>query len=368
MKPNKILFLTLYTFSLTGGIEKVCRAICKVFSLLQTEGTIKNFSTLSLHDHGAADEHYVSQRNFKGFNGFKIGFVFAVVIKTFNADIIVLSHINLLVFGLLIKKIAPKTRIILMAHGIEVWETLPRWKVKFLQQDTEICAVSKFTAKQLTKLHQIDEGKITVVNNCLDPFFELPINFTKPAHLQIRYGLTEHDKVIYSLTRLSSAEQYKGYDKVLEAVHRMPKNVKYILAGKPDKEEKLRVLSLIEKFGLKDQVFLAGFVLESELSDYYLLADVFAMPSSGEGFGISFIEAAACGCPSIAGNVDGSRDALLNGTLGKLVDPNDVEEIRNAIAETLEQNNRHSSPTLQENCIENFGFASYKEKVFALLN
>ncbi len=76
---------------------------------------------------------------------------------------------------------------------------------------------------------------------------------------------------------------------------------------------------------------LAGYIPEEELNDHYNLCDVFAMPSKGEGFGIVFLEAMACGKPVLAGNKDGSVDALLGGKLGALVDPDDVAQI----AETL---------------------------------
>lgn len=65
------------------------------------------------------------------------------------------------------------------------------------------------------------------------------------------------------------------------------------------------------------------------------LADVFAMPSTGEGFGIVFLEAMACGTPVVAGNCDGAVDALDRGRLGKLVDPNDVSAIANGINSLL---------------------------------
>jgi len=59
------------------------------------------------------------------------------------------------------------------------------------------------------------------------------------------------------------------------------------------------------------------------------------MPSKGEGFGIVFLEALSCGKPVIAGNKDGSVDAVLNGKLGVLVDPDDVAEIGEAIIRVL---------------------------------
>jgi phosphatidylinositol alpha-1,6-mannosyltransferase len=70
------------------------------------------------------------------------------------------------------------------------------------------------------------------------------------------------------------------------------------------------------------------------------------MPSSGEGFGIVLIEALACGLPVVGSGVDGSRDALLGGELGRLVDPADNDAVFKAIAAALEDRRDERSSRL----------------------
>jgi glycosyltransferase involved in cell wall biosynthesis len=60
------------------------------------------------------------------------------------------------------------------------------------------------------------------------------------------------------------------------------------------------------------------------------------MPSTGEGFGIVLIEAAACGVPVVGSSSDGSREALLEGRLGRLVDPKNSSELTEAISAVLQ--------------------------------
>ncbi|WP_228061036.1 MULTISPECIES: glycosyltransferase [unclassified Coleofasciculus] len=70
-------------------------------------------------------------------------------------------------------------------------------------------------------------------------------------------------------------------------------------------------------------------VPDEELCDHYNLCYVFALPSRGEGFGIVYLEALACGKPILAGNQDGAVDPLVHGKLGCLVNPLDVDAIAN---------------------------------------
>lgn len=369
MTETRVLFLTLHTFSLTGGIEKVCRCLGKALSDL-TMGS-KDFSSklFSMHDNPTdVDTRYVAKKAYKGFNGNAIGFGISAILSGLRSHQVILSHVNLLLFAKLIKFFSPNTKISLFAHGIEVWQPLSPWKKKFLQQYVEIWAVSNYTASKLVEMHQLDANKIHVLNNCLDPFFELPKFFEKPISLLDRYHLNKSQPLLFTLTRLSSQETYKGYDRVLMAMPNLLKKfptLHYVLAGKADDAEKERIESLIDQLNLKTHVTLIGFVKDGELLDHYQLGDIFIMPSTMEGFGIVFIEAAACGVQIIGGDKDGSVDALLNGKLGTLIDPSNLDEITLAIENNL--TNKKEPTLIQDLCIENFSYVKYVKQVKNLI-
>src|SRR6185437_1267256 len=125
-------------------------------------------------------------------------------------------------------------------------------------------------------------------------------------------------------------ERYKGYDKVMEALVLLKTKypqLRYLLAGNYDDKEKEWVDHLIQQAGLQRQVILPGYIEDDEIPGHFAVSDIYIMPSSGEGFGIVFIEAMYYGLPVIAGNKDGSTDALLNGELGQLVNPGNAQEI-----------------------------------------
>lgn len=330
----------------------------------------QNWSSYSMHDRTAdVDSKFVSLKNYKAFNSGKISFVLDSFFKGLKSDVLILSHINLLSVAKLISLVKPKQKIILFAHGIEVWDKLSNWKTKFLQQKVQIWAVSNYTKHKMLAQHQIATDRIQVLNNCLSPFLKLTATFDKPKNLLEKYQITENTPVLFTLNRLSASEKYKGYDTVIIALSKLKQTNQaftYLLAGKADVEEQCRIEQLIEANGLNANVKLIGYLPEEELAAHFLLADVFIMPSKGEGFGIVFIEAAVYGCQVIGGNVDGSTDALLNGELGQLVNPDSEAEIIEAIQKAI-HNENHQPKIQQELTLQHFGFEQYLKKVNCLI-
>jgi phosphatidylinositol alpha-1,6-mannosyltransferase len=86
-----------------------------------------------------------------------------------------------------------------------------------------------------------------------------------------------------------------------------------------------------------DAVRFLGYVSDEELPALYCLADLFVMPSATEGFGIVYLEAAACGLRVLGGAGDGSRDAIPDARVGEIVDPTDKEALLAAIVRLLAQ-------------------------------
>lgn len=360
---SRYLFLTLNTFSATGGIEKVCRAAGKALYEIAAE---KGHEVMiySMYDRGEmVNERYFPASCFKGFNGRKINFVLSAI-RERKPQVVLLSHINLLPVGYLIKKASPKTRLVLMAHGIEVWEKLSGMKARMLPAVDLFLPVSQFTAGKLQSANNISSHKIQVVNNCLDPFLKKHPSAAIQKKLAEKYDLEKGDVVLLTVTRLKHSEQYKGYDKVIEslvAVKKKLPRVKYLIVGKYDTEEKARLESIVAKEGMTDVVIFAGFVKDEELQAHFELADVYIMPSTGEGFGIVFIEALYYGLPVIAGNQDGSVDALAKGEFGMLINPTGVEAIAEAIVATISNPGQYRPDS--EKLMQYFGYETYRRNM-----
>jgi glycosyltransferase involved in cell wall biosynthesis len=159
----------------------------------------------------------------------------------------------------------------------------------------------------------------------------------KCQELIARYGL--HDrKVILTLARLPGAERYKGVDEVLDAMPALladEPTLTYLIAG--DGDDRGRLEAKARDLRIDDRVVFTGFVREDEKADHFRLADVFAMPGRGEGFGFVFLEALACGVPVVGSAVDGSREALRDGVLGELANPSDPTSVSNSIRRALDK-------------------------------
>jgi phosphatidylinositol alpha-1,6-mannosyltransferase len=363
---NTTLFLTLETFSQTGGIQKVCRSLA--VALQEITGAL---TLLSLCD-GTQDlmERYVNKDRFEGFRGGKVVFTSKAIRAGFKHRTIVLAHVNLLPIAYFIKLCSPSRRIILLAHGVEVWKQLSKVQRRFLNKHTEIWAVSEFTKEKLVKVNQISANKITVLHNCLDPFFRVPESKCKPSALLERYEIDSTQPVLLTICRLSAFEHRKGYDLVIRCIPQLlvqHPTLKYVIVGPCDNQEKERLEQLITKLNIKKHVSLAGFIPEIELANHFQLADVFIMVSKKEGFGLVLIEAAASGCSVIAGNRDGSTEALLGGKLGTIVDPETPEEIFQAIQSALRSSCTASTLENQTMALNSFSFSNYKHNVRTLL-
>jgi phosphatidylinositol alpha-1,6-mannosyltransferase len=246
-------------------------------------------------------------------------------------DVILCGHINAapLAAGL---ASATGARLWLQVHGIEAWEArgaLVRWGVESARLVT---SVSRFTRKRLLAWARIAPEHVRVLPNTVGREFA-----PRPRRedLIARHHLADR-KVILTVSRLAASERYKGHDRVIRALPAVAERcglVSYLIVGSGDDRPRLEALAHAR--GVAERVTFAGEVAAADLPDYFALADVYAMPSTGEGFGIVFLEAAASGLCVIGGNRDGSADALADGRIGHLVDPDDAAGLRSALVEAL---------------------------------
>jgi glycosyltransferase involved in cell wall biosynthesis len=258
----------------------------------------------------------------------------------------------------------------ILVYGVDAWEIESLTKKRALQAATKIISISHYTRDRLIDEQHLDPNQFALLPVTFDIQRFQPA--AKSDYLLKRYNLTPEQPIILTVARLSRAERYKGYDKILEAlptIRQTIPNIRYVLVGKGD--DRARVEQLIMQLDLQDCVTLTGFVPDQELCDHYNLCDVFAMPSKGEGFGIVYLEALACGKPTLGGNQDGAIDALCQGELGALVDPDDAVQIAHTIVQLLEQTYPNSMlyqpDKLRQRVTDIYGLEPFQQKLTSLI-
>jgi glycosyltransferase involved in cell wall biosynthesis len=264
-----------------------------------------------------------------------IGISLKLVIVRPGFDIIICGHINLLPLAFLLKVISG-TSILLCIHGIDAWHPTKNRLIKYLVKKIDaFVSVSRLTKKRFLRWSEIREIEGFILPNAVDISKFKP--GPKPADLLNRYGL-RGKTVLMTLGRLSAVEHCKGVDEILELLPSVLKkrpDLMYLVAG--DGTDRRRLMRKASNLGLENRVVFPGYISEQEKEAHYRLADVFVMPGRGEGFCIVLLEAMASGVPVVASKIDGSREAVLDGELGILVDPNNPEEIESCIIEALKR-------------------------------
>lgn len=253
------------------------------------------------------------------------------------------------------------------AHGIEVWGQPGERIAPALAWADRVVAVSRFTRDQLGPW--VREERLSLVHNPVDTTIFIPGPVSKPGADLLVVG------------RLARDERYKGHEVLMAALPKIerrlgrPVTLKVVGDGdwRPELEREAAGL------GVADRVEFAGRLPFAELLEAYRGCGVFAMPSrvdrrprglwTGEGLGIVYVEAQACGRPAIASTEGGAPDAVLPGETGLLADPRDPDAIAEAAASLLADPERAARMGARGRqwAEENFSVERFRQRLDELL-
>jgi len=364
MKKTLILFTDIFK---QGGIQKynmyLCRALEKGFdnhkfiaiSLTDSKNDVtETWSNISLECCG-----HIKMTFFRRI----LFFIKAVaVFLKERPSSIICSHINLSGVALFLNKVfgSPYS---LFAYGIDVFDLKSGIGYQALKDADVIIAISRYT-KSCMAGNGIRGDNIKILANPVDTslFFPKDIDQVLLDKLDLPGG-----RILLTVSRVDIDEQYKGHDIILDALQMLDDNFIWLVVGSGNQLPQLQ--ARVEELGLSARVRITGRASDKELIDYYNLCDLFIMPSKREGFGFVFLEALACGKPVIAGNRDGSREPLMDGKLGFLVNPDNAKEISDTIRSVFSNKEDRTNPKyLREMVKENFGLKVFNRKVEELFN
>ena len=196
--------------------------------------------------------------------------------------------------------------------------------------------VSESSSKELQSLG-FKKDNIDIIHNGIDH------NFYKPDIP----NKSDHPRLVC----LGRIKKYKSLDVLIKAMKKVAKqipNVKLSIVGDGDNREELE--DLAEKLDLKKYINFCGFVSEEKKREFLQRSWIMVNPSFNEGWGVTSIEANACGTPVIASDVEGLRDSVIDGKTGYLFDYGDHNLLAEKIIKLL--NDKHKREEFSKNAIK----------------
>jgi len=269
-----------------------------------------------------------------GFGRAKLRFLFgAMQLARRRPSFVLAAHPNLAPIAVGMRSLAPQLRIVVMTHGIEVWTPLPWLRRNALRSADLVLAPSTFTAQKLATTQGIAKDKVRWLPWALDPDFQALT--ASPEQLPRPTGFPS-GRFILTVGRWAANERYKGVDDILRVLPELIESVPDLhLMAVGDGDDRPRLEKTAKELAISHRVhFLRGLTRE-ELAACYSRCDVFALPSSGEGFGFVFLEAMAFGKPVVGGAHGGIPDLIEEGTTGFLIQQGDKEKLAAALRRLL---------------------------------
>ena len=229
-------------------------------------------------------------------------------------DLVFCGHLFMAPLAALIARIK-RAKLIVQTHGIEAWRRPSRLQRMALEKADLVLCVSRYTRAAVLSWAAIAPERVLVLPDTVRGVFTPGDGSTQRAAL----GL-QGKRVLLTVGRMDSRERYKGQDRVIAAISDLVAkghDICYLVVGEGD--DRARLEALARDAGVSQRVRFLGAVGRRSLIELYQVADLFVMPSTGEGFGVAFLEAMASGTPALGLGIAGATDALADGQLGTAV-------------------------------------------------
>jgi len=348
-RKKSVLIITNDFYPSRGGIQETILGLarqfgdkCVVLAPYYSRHDISNddkFDFLVVRTNGLRQDRFIDKLLFLGLRRpfvflVRTGFLIGRVIKKDCYSFVICGHITNLLTGVFVKRFS-EIPLAMIVHGKEllfrgVMKTFKESFAKYLLRQCNYLFVSnRFVKKTLLEMSVPEEKIISI------PF---GVNFDQNQKT-MGERLGNNRKTILTVGRLV---ERKGHEVVLRALPMVLKrfpNVIYQIVGNGSMEKKLH--HLVDEMKLRKNVEFYGEV--NNIKHFYQNCDMFIMPSrfieekgDVEGFGLVYLEANFFGKPVVAGRAGGVSDAVIDGVTGILVDPENAEEIANAIIKLLE--------------------------------
>ena len=376
-----ILALQTTTFGAFGGIPAYNRLVCRVLNEI-SDGVSNH--VLVATDRAPDIARVASELPrlvLQGFEGNRLAFSSRALKLALSRkiDLVLLGHVNYAPLGLLMKRLRPRMRVGVMLYGIEAWQPLSRLRARALRRADFMIAISDYTRQRAIEANGLAADRICLLPNALEWEDEA---VAKGKAQRAKGGddswlskeserrVSGNGGNLLSVCRLDQYEQYKGVDRVIEALPEVLKRVpqvQYTVIGSGTDLDRHKELA--ERVGVADRVQFRGTVSGEALRAAYRDCDVFALPSAGEGFGFVFLEAMKYGKAIVAANTGGAPEVVQDGVTGKLVEYGNKEQLAQTVVDLcLDENmRRRLGEAGYRRLQEKFTFPHFQQKLTDIL-
>jgi glycosyltransferase involved in cell wall biosynthesis len=243
----------------------------------------------------------------------------------------------------------------------------PNLKVIFVSGGEDFYGFDKFFSKYIDYMFAVSRNNANIIKNRYKRNVQILHNGvdievfkkdeTARKHLREKYNLN-NKKVLISVGRIVAL---KGYQLVIKSLKDL-KDIYYVLIGNGEYLNDLKKLA--KKENVEDKVLFLGEVKNKELNKFLSVGDVFVQPTIGnEAFGITIIEAMACGLPVVASKNGGILDIISDGKNGYLFEINNIDEMKEKIKHAF-----NSKINSKEYVIDNFTWKKTVDKLLQGIN
>ena len=246
-----------------------------------------------------------------------------------RVDVVFCGHLFMAPLAALIKRLKG-AKLIVQMHGIEAWPQPSRMQRAAVEAADLVLCVSRHTRTAVLSWAAIEPERVVVLPNTVKDVFSPGDGSMRRASLGLK---GKH--VLLSVGRMDPRLRYKGQDRVISIIPDLVAkgyDIHYLITGEGDDREWLEALA--RDVNVSERVHFLGSLGLASLAETYRAADLFVLPSTGEGFGIVFLEAMASGTPALGLGIAGAKDALADGELGVITSERDLGV---AIASMLDQ-------------------------------
>lgn len=307
-----------------GGIQRFNRTLIAALRRLDVRLDVLSLNDLPGARPGSEEIH---DATVVGFGRNKLAFASALVhaLATCRYDALLVGHIHfarMVAIACRLPGLAVPPRRILIAHGLEVWDSVHGGTRRALTAFTDILSVSSYTRDMLCEqAPELARRRLHVFPNALAEIWVRRAEESRPRLPAA--AATRARPYFLSVTRIGSNERTKGIVTTLEAFASLGEaGLDYVIAGRGDDVGFLRAYA--QRLGLAGRVRFVGAVGDAALADLYRECRAFVLPSGQEGFGIVYLEAMYFGAPVVAARAKGVTDVVADETTGLLVEFGDV--------------------------------------------